>query len=176
MRDDTEYLEVPGHPECKKGIFEISDDNCFFCGAMRDLSPLCSWDTAASADIWSYKSGYVVEIYERLLIVDNGEVIYRNPSPRGRMPDRIKPEDPPFSDHSAGDIVIFSECENEYSVESWGRTFRTNLICYKNNALFPERFANVSQAEREALKLSKNNGGRYITAMTVRSVDKHLGF
>ena len=170
---DIDYMEVPGHPGCKKGIFEPDDDNCFFDSG--NISYLCSYDAAAGIDIRSLEGGFAVTVYERLLIVRNGEVVYRNPSPRGRMPDRIRPDAPPFSDYNTGNINIFSETENEYIVKSWGHPLKTHHICSEKDALHPLAYADAAQAERAVLKLSRKTGGTYITARNVRSADRYLG-
>lgn len=176
---EINYVNVPGHPEFTKSIFEPDADNCFFTGAFFHYSPLCPYDIAEECDIWDFKGGNVVILYERLFIVKNGTVIYRNPCPQGVMPRRnIHAGDPPYSNHCAGTINILSESVLEYIDKTYegGKIKRTHYVLNEQNINLSVDYLNPEDAEKAATELSEKRDGVFIAAQAVRSVDRIFGF
>ncbi len=159
-------MQYYDYPSDKIGIFENSNKNYFFSG--KDFSYLCSYEEIRRVDMRTAFSGFVLVVYKRYAIVQNGSVIYKNENfcdgytAKGR--------------YKNNGYIIISSNPKEYYIHSW----KSNLQSYElrddseyNRALNPIIFSSAEEALKTAIRISKFKKEKFIVAQWFDEFDRH---
>ncbi len=154
------------YPKDKIEIFETSNKNYFFKG--KEFSYLCSYEEIKKVDMKNVFSGFVLVVYKRYAVIQNGDTIYMNDKfydgyiARGRYKEN-------------GYIIISNE-PKEYFIHSWDSTLQSYELrddSKYNQALNPIIYDTSEAALQTAIKLSKESNEMFIVAQWFDDFDRH---
>lgn len=154
------------YPKDKIDIFTASDKNYFFKG--NEFSYLCSQEEIKKIDMRVAFSGFVLVVYKRYAVVQNGDMVYKNDKfcdgyiARGR--------------YKESGYAIISNKSKDYFIHSWGSTLQSYELrddSKYNYALNPIIHDTAETALQTAIELSKESDEKFIVAQWFDDFDRH---
>lgn len=159
-------MEYYNYPEEKIDIFATSDKDYFI--KVEKFTYLCSMEEIYQINMKTALSGYVLVIYQRYAVVNNGKVIYRNENfyddfiSKGR--------------YKGSGYVIISNIAKDYYIHSWKKALRSYELrdaSGYNQALNPQIYNTAEAALQKALECSGNSSETLVIARWFDEFDRH---